>query len=231
MLAKQPRSGVELDAPELESAAPDALGGLAMVVYDWSEALQFARKRLGFEDRIGLYERLDAHSVFSWMSLVMGDLDTADRDSAEMVARLLPGQAPYPGLHLFAWRTLTLTLLGRWDEAVAMFWRALEAWNAAEPLPPAMDCEVSCAWSTLAAHAEMRGCRCRSRGDPLSIVNRFPSGAPASTSKGVSPMAMPGFTVDDPTIRLVYPPEMAEDAWPQPATTDKRCPPTSSTCC
>jgi tetratricopeptide (TPR) repeat protein len=61
----------------------------------------------------------------------MGDLETADRDSAEMVARLLPGQAPYPALHLFAWRALTLYTLGRWDEAAAAFWRAIECWHDA----------------------------------------------------------------------------------------------------
>jgi hypothetical protein len=34
-------------------------------------------------------------------------------------------------LHLFAWRALTLYTLGRWDEAAAMFWRAIEAWHDA----------------------------------------------------------------------------------------------------
>ena len=48
-----------------------------------------------------------------------------------VAARLLPGQAPYPALHLFAWRSLTLMMLGRWDEAVPVFYRALEAWNDA----------------------------------------------------------------------------------------------------
>jgi tetratricopeptide (TPR) repeat protein len=69
--------------------------------------------------------------MVAWMSYLMGDLVTADRHSAEMAARLLPGQAPYPALHLFAWRAVTLNTLGRWDEAVGMFWRALEAWNEA----------------------------------------------------------------------------------------------------
>jgi hypothetical protein len=46
-----------------------------------------------------------------------------------MAASLLPGQAPYPALHLYAWRTLALMMLGRWDESVATFYRALEAWN------------------------------------------------------------------------------------------------------
>jgi len=61
----------------------------------------------------------------------MGDLAAADRDSADMAARLLPGQAPYPALHLYAWRALALDTLGRWDEAVAVFWRAIDAWHDA----------------------------------------------------------------------------------------------------
>src|SRR5258708_4614472 len=58
-------------------------------------------------------------------------LAPADSDSAAMIARVLPGQAPYPALHLFAWRTITLMMLGRWDEAVSTFYRSLEAWNDA----------------------------------------------------------------------------------------------------
>jgi class 3 adenylate cyclase/tetratricopeptide (TPR) repeat protein len=199
----------ELDDPELESVALDALGGLATAVHDWSGCLQIARKRIGFEDRIGLYERLDAHSMVAWMSFLMGDLATADRDSAEMVARLLPGQAPYPALHLFAWRTLTLTLLGRWDEAIAMFWRALEAWNAA---------------GAHAAGYGLRGFVCvidvgRARGDArlqgaaseaiLSIVNRYGRGHPHQLLRAYL-KGDAGFTVDDPATQLIYPPEMAE---------------------
>lgn len=121
----------ELDDPELASAALDALSGIATTENDWPRALETARRRLQFEERLGLYERLDAHSMVAWMSYLMGDLVTAERDSGEMVARLLPGQAPYPALHLFAWRTLTLMMLGRWDEATATFYRALEAWHDA----------------------------------------------------------------------------------------------------
>ncbi|MGZ5997527.1 MAG: hypothetical protein ACXWN0_17885, partial [Isosphaeraceae bacterium] len=98
---------------------------------DWPRALDTARQRLRFENRLGLYERLDAHSMVSWMSYLMGDLAAAERDSGEMVARLLPGQAPFPALHLYAWRTITLMMLGRWDEAGTTFWRLLEAWNDA----------------------------------------------------------------------------------------------------
>ncbi|MGH7763845.1 MAG: ATP-binding protein [Candidatus Dormibacteraceae bacterium] len=121
----------ELDDPELASLALDALAGTATAMYDWPGALATTRRRLAFEERLGFYERLDAHSMVAWMSYLIGDLSTAEKDSGEMVSRLLAGQAPYPALHLFAWRTLTLMMLGRWDEAVTTFYRALEAWNDA----------------------------------------------------------------------------------------------------
>ena len=120
-----------LNNPELESIALDALAGCAQAVNDWARARDTALERLKFEDKLGLYERVDAHSMVAWMSFLMGDLATADKNSAEMAARMLPGQAPYPGLHLYAWRALTLFTLGRWDEAVAMFWRVLDAWRDA----------------------------------------------------------------------------------------------------
>ena len=119
----------ELDDPELASAALDALSGCATVLNDWPTALETARRRLAFEDRLGFYERLDAHSMVAWMSYLMGDLRGAERASAVMAASLLPGQAPYPALHLYAWRALALMMLGRWDESTAMFYRALEAWH------------------------------------------------------------------------------------------------------
>src|SRR5438034_5127289 len=116
---------------ELESIALDALAGCAQAVGDWSRARETAQQRLAVEDKLALYERIDAPSMVVWMSYLLGDLDTADRYSAQMVARLLPGQAPYPALHLYAWRALTLFTLGRWDEAVVMFWRSLDAWRDA----------------------------------------------------------------------------------------------------
>jgi class 3 adenylate cyclase/tetratricopeptide (TPR) repeat protein len=121
----------ELGDADLASTALDALSGTATSAYDWASALETTRRRFAFEDRLSFYERLDAHSMFSWMSFQMGELDIAEKDSAAMVARVLPGQAPYPALHLLAWRTLTLMMLGRWDEAVTTFWRAAEAWNDA----------------------------------------------------------------------------------------------------
>jgi class 3 adenylate cyclase/tetratricopeptide (TPR) repeat protein len=121
----------ELGDAELQSVVLDAMGGFATAINDWPRARQTAERRITFEDKLGLYERLDAHSMVAWMSYLMGDLETAERDSAQMLARLLPGQAPYPALHLYAWRAAVLRTLGRWDETVAMFWRAIEAWHDA----------------------------------------------------------------------------------------------------
>jgi class 3 adenylate cyclase/tetratricopeptide (TPR) repeat protein len=116
---------------DLESVALDALAGCSQAVGDWERARETALERVRLEDKLSLYERVDAHSMIAWMSYLMGDLQTADRDSAAMVARILPGQAPYPALHLYAWRAMTLFSMGRWDDAVSMFWRCVEAWHDA----------------------------------------------------------------------------------------------------
>jgi class 3 adenylate cyclase len=122
---------VELENAELQSVVLDAIGGFGTATQDWRRARETAEKRIKFEEKLGLYERLDAHSMLAWMSYLLGDLETAERDSAQMVARLLPGQAPYPALHLFSWRTVVLRTLGRWSDGIAMFWRAIEAWHDA----------------------------------------------------------------------------------------------------
>jgi class 3 adenylate cyclase/tetratricopeptide (TPR) repeat protein len=193
----------ELGDAELASLALDAVGGIATSVNDWARARETAVARIAFESELGLYERLDAHSMVAWMSYLMGDLETADRDSAEMVARLLPGQAPYPALHLFAWRAATLYALGRWDEAAAAFWRAIEAWHDA---------------GSHAAGYGLRGFTVgldigRARGDSRligaasdameSVLSRFPAGHVnrlwVSYLRGES-----GFTSNDPYLSRQY---------------------------
>ena len=121
----------ELDDAELISCILDAQGGLATTVFDWPGVLETTRRRLEIEDRLGFYERIDAYSSIAWMGTLMGELAATERDTALMASRVLPGQAPYPALHLFAWRTLILMLLGRWDEAVTSFYRCVDAWNDA----------------------------------------------------------------------------------------------------
>ena len=200
---------VELGDADLESAALDASGGAFQATSEWAKARETAYQRIKFASSLGFYERLDAHSMATWMSYCLGDLAAADRDSADMAAHLLPGQAPYPALHLFSWRALTLNILGRWDEAVAMFWRAVEAWHDA---------------GTHAAGYALRGFSVgvdigRARGDARlvgvaaeameSILSRFPPGhinrAWSTYIRGEG-----GLTESDPFIVGGYPPETAE---------------------
>jgi hypothetical protein len=159
--------------------ALDALAGIATVQNDWAGTMEFTRQRLEFEDRLGLYERLDARSMVAWMSYMTGDLVTAERDSADMVARLLPGQAPYPALHLYAWRTLTLLMLGRWDEGTSMFWRCIEAWSDAGRHAAGYGLRGFIAGLDIARARRDGRVETAAVDTILSILNRYPASSPA----------------------------------------------------
>jgi hypothetical protein len=73
-------------------------------------------------------EKVDAHSMVAWSSALLGDLDEADRVSAQGLAQVQPGQVPAWALHIVAWRIYALTLLGRWDDALQMGERARQLW-------------------------------------------------------------------------------------------------------
>ncbi|MEA2628199.1 MAG: hypothetical protein QOJ10_659, partial [Chloroflexota bacterium] len=199
----------ELDDPDLASLALDAIAGIAQSLNDWEGARATTLRRTEFEARLGIYERLDAHSMIAWMSYLMGDLAAADRDSGEMAAHLLPGQAPYPALHLFAWRSVTLHALGRWDEAIAAFWRGVESWHDA---------------GRLAAGYGLRGFAVgldigRARGDARvtgaaadameSVLSRFPARHPVRVWDAYI-RGEGGFTYDDPYLTGHYAFESSE---------------------
>ncbi len=199
----------QIDEPELASAALDALSSISITRREWEKAGQAAFERLEFEGRLGLYERLDVHSMIAWISYLTGDLAAAERDSGAMMARLIPGQAPYPALHLYAWRTLVLMLLGRWDEAVTVFYRALEAWRDA---------------GRHAAGYGLRGFLAgldigRARGDArivsaaseaiTSIIARFP-GDSVHQPLAVHVSGAAEFSADDPALNPSYPAEALE---------------------
>jgi class 3 adenylate cyclase len=113
-----------LDDPNLQSMVLDALAGTGQTHDDWRKSREYSRQRLMFQDRLQLSEKIDAHSMVVWSSALLGDLDEAERVSAEGLAQVQPGQVTAVTLHLVAWRTYVLTLLGRWDDALAMAQRA-----------------------------------------------------------------------------------------------------------
>ena len=199
----------ELDDPELESAALDALGGVGAARNDWAATIESARRRLKFEERLGLYERLDAHSMLAWYSYLTGDLATAERDSGQMVARLLPGQAPYPALHLFAWRTLTLMMLGRWDEATTTFYRALEAWHDAGSLAAGYGLRGFMAGLSVGLGRGDGRLVAAARDSIDSILGRFPPSHPYQVLRSYA-KGQAAFTGDDPAVTARLPIEMIE---------------------
>jgi class 3 adenylate cyclase len=117
--------GRRLNDPNLQSAALDALAGNGGLIDDnWRGSREYSRQRLAIQDRLDLFEKVDAHSMVVWSSAFLGELDEAERVSAQGLAQVQPGQVPAVVLHLVVWRVYALTLLGRWDEALSMAQRA-----------------------------------------------------------------------------------------------------------
>jgi len=117
-----------LDDPNLQSTALDALAGTSQLQDDWRQSREYSRQRLAFQERIALFEKVDAHSMVAWSSVLLGELDEAERITAAGLAQVQPGQVPAITLNLVGWRTLTLTLLGRWDDALTTAERARQLW-------------------------------------------------------------------------------------------------------
>ncbi len=128
-----------LDDPRLRSAALDALTCCAQARGAWAQARQFSQERLAFEDRLDLHERLDAYAMVAWASAMLGDLAQADRATASALGLIQSGQVHWWGLHSAGWRAYALTLLGRWDEALAVAEHARKIW-AEGGLIPAAQC-------------------------------------------------------------------------------------------
>lgn len=120
--------GERLDDVNLQSAALDALSGSAQARGAWLEARELAYRRLRLVDRLNMVEKVDAHSVVAWTTLTLGNLEEAERVAAQGLALIQPGQIPAWTLHLVAWRIIALSLLGRWDDALAMGERGRQLW-------------------------------------------------------------------------------------------------------
>ena len=112
----------------LISAAHDGIGSTAQERGDWFLARETNRQRLQLADRLILREVVDAQTMVALANAILGDLEEGERDSAAALAALRPGQVPNWALHLTSWRTYTLALAGRWDEALAAGERARQLW-------------------------------------------------------------------------------------------------------
>jgi class 3 adenylate cyclase len=126
-----------LDDPRLRSAALDALTCCAQARGAWMQSRHFAQQRLAFEDRLDLHERLDAHTMVAWASALLGDLAQVDRATAAALGLFQSGQVHWWGLHSASWRAYALTLLGRWDEALAVAEHARKIWAEGGLIPAA----------------------------------------------------------------------------------------------
>ena len=126
-----------LDDPRLRSAALDALTCCAQARGAWAQARRFSLERLAFEDRLDLHERLDAYTMVAWASALLGDLAEADRATAAALRLFQAGQVHWWGLHSASWRAYTLTLLGRWDEALAVAEHTRKIWAEGGLIPAA----------------------------------------------------------------------------------------------
>jgi hypothetical protein len=126
-----------LDDPRLRSAALDALTCCAQARGAWAQARRFSVERLAFEDRLDLHERLDAYTMVAWASALLGDLAQADRATASALGLFQSGQVHWWGLHSASWRAYTLTLLGRWDDALRVAEHARKIWAEGGLIPAA----------------------------------------------------------------------------------------------
>jgi len=130
------RAGLELaerlDDPALLSAAMDGVASIAQLRGDQREVQRVSRERIDrLGDRLDLTERLDAYSMVTWSSVLIGELDEALAISERGLAATQPGQAPSWTLHLLAWRIYALALAGDWDRVLPLADRAAQIWSEA----------------------------------------------------------------------------------------------------
>jgi class 3 adenylate cyclase len=121
----------------LQSAALDALAGLGQGGGQARRALEYSRERVQLRDQLDLQERIDAEAMVVWNSALLGLLEDGAAVAEDGLRFVRPGQALSWTLHLLAWQAYTLTLLGRWDEALAAAERSRAVWIEMERGPSA----------------------------------------------------------------------------------------------
>jgi hypothetical protein len=175
----------ELDDPNLQSAALDALGGNALGRGDWRKALDLGRRRIAMGGRLALVEQIDAHSVATWSAVMMGDLRTADEVSAAGLAVIQPGQAPDWTMHLVAWRVETLLMVGKWDDAELAVDRLYGLWLESGK-PAAGYANRGFAAGSIVAHARRDEPRFRRCSEVIEEIARQFTGSAARILRAIA---------------------------------------------
>jgi hypothetical protein len=96
------------------------------------EALQITDQRGQLADRLSFTERIDILNMTSWLEVLRGRLEIAERAAASERDGLSAGQASVWTLGGSAWRVFALQLLGRWPEALVEAARLERDWIASE---------------------------------------------------------------------------------------------------
>jgi class 3 adenylate cyclase len=113
----------------LESAALDALSGVAQSLGRHAEAWGFARQRLELGGRLPLGERLDACAFCGWEASLLGEFEEVARVTERAVELMEPFSGLVAAVHAMAWRAHALAMLGDWDAALAAAEAAEHSWN------------------------------------------------------------------------------------------------------
>jgi hypothetical protein len=118
----------DLDDANLRSAALDSLGAAAMERMDMLAEAELSRRRLAMSERLSIGERSDASIVEAWALVTLGRPGEALGFARAVDELYGPGQGIGYRVGSRAWEVTALSILGRWDEALAAARRLADAW-------------------------------------------------------------------------------------------------------
>jgi class 3 adenylate cyclase len=119
----------EIRDAALESAALDALSGVAQSLGRHEEAWSYARQRLALAGQLPLGERIDACAFCAWESSVLGEFQEVVRVTHHAAELMVPFAGLAAAVHVMAWRAHALAMLGDWDEALVAADAAERSWS------------------------------------------------------------------------------------------------------
>jgi class 3 adenylate cyclase/tetratricopeptide (TPR) repeat protein len=111
------------------SAAVDGITSCLIERSEWSSAREMAQRRINRQNDLETVERMDAHYMVGWTSVLMGDLAAAEETLRDAMVLLDYAQNPSSSLALLGTLMYTLLLRGRWDEILQLGDQAVRIWN------------------------------------------------------------------------------------------------------